>query len=238
MRNLPGAFKIIPVAAIAAACLLATAPARAETAPPTLTVTGDATVARAPDQAMLSIGVTTVAETAAEALAQNSEAMRTVIDRLKAAGIADADLQTAGLSVTPNWTGYDSSSTGPTISGYTASNSVNVRISALDGLGAVLDAAVADGANTLNGLTFGLADPRPAMDEARQAAVADAMAKATLLAEAAGVKLGDILSISEGGGYGAPMPAFKADAAGAPVPIQQGEVSYSASVTIVWSIAK
>jgi hypothetical protein len=229
--------RALPVAALALACLLAQ-PGRAETAPPTLTVTGEASVSRAPDQATVSIGVTTTAETAAEALAQNSAAMALVIDRLKSAGIAEADLQTSGLSVNPNWTGYDSSvSAAPSIAGYTAANILTVRVAALDGLGSVLDAAVADGANTLNGLTFGLADPRPALDEARKLAVADAVAKATLLAQAAGVSLGDILTISEGGGYGAPMPAFKADAASVPVPVQQGEVSYSASVTIVWALA-
>ncbi len=203
-----------------------------------ITVTGEASVSAAPDQATVSIGVTTTADTAAEALAQNSAAMQAVIDRLKAAGIAEVDLQTQGLSVNPNWTGYDSSSSAPTIAGYTATNMLNVRVAALAGLGAVLDAAVTDGANTLNGLTFGLADPRPALDEARRLAVADAVAKATLLAQAAGVTLGDIVSISEGGGYGAPLPAFKAEAAPMAVPVQQGEVSYSASVTIVWELAK
>lgn len=235
IRSIPPG--LAPLAALAMACLVAL-PARAETVPPTVTVTGEATVARAPDEATLSIGVTTQAETAAEALAQNSAAMAAVIDRLKAAGIEERDLQTSGLSVNPNWTGYDSSISGPSISGYTVANILTVRVAALEGLGAVLDAAVTDGANTLNGLSFGLTDPRPALDEARKLAVADALAKATLLAEAAGVKLGDIVTISEGGGYGGPLPAYKSEAAPMAVPIEQGEVSYSASVTIVWTLVK
>lgn len=240
MRSLPAGLFPASAAALAMAFLLAL-PARAEsagTAPPLITVTGEAAVNRAPDQATLSIGVTTQAETAAEALAQNSAAMTAVIDRLKAAGIEDRDLQTQGLSVNPNWTGYDSSISGSRIDGYTATNILSVRVAALETLGEVLDAAVADGANTLNGLSFGLADPRPAMDEARRLAVADALAKATLLAEAAGVKLGDIVTISEGGGYGGPMPTYKAEAAPMSVPIQEGEVSQSASVTIVWQLVK
>lgn len=243
MRKLPMALRALPVAALMAAALstamMTTArPAMAQAAvqTATITVTGEAMVFRAPDMATISIGVTTVEATAAEALAANSAAMQAVIDRLKAAGVADKDIQTSNLSVNPNWSGYDSSSSGQTISGYTASNYVTVDIRALDGLGAVLDAAVADGANTLNGVSFGLADPRPALDEARVAAVADARAKAELLAGAAGVKLGEIVSITEGGGYGTPVPVYKADSAGA-VPVQAGEVSYNAGVTVTWALA-
>lgn len=229
----------VPAAIIAlAAASLATAfPARAETAPPTITVTGEGSAERAPDLATVQIGVTTVGETAAEALAANSAAMAAVTDRLKAAGVADRDLQTTGLSVNPNWTGYDSSSSaeGPRISGYTASNILTVRVRALDTLGAVLDASVSDGANTLNGLTFGLADPKPAMDDARKAAVADALAKAELLATAAGVTLGPIVSITEGGAQLDPQPMFREAASAAP-PVAGGEVGYGATVTVVWQL--
>ncbi len=85
MRTPLSALRGLPVAALALACLLAQ-PGRAETAPPMITVTGEASVSAAPDQATVSIGVTTTADTAAEALAQNSAAMQAVIDRLKAAG--------------------------------------------------------------------------------------------------------------------------------------------------------
>ncbi|MCB6178649.1 SIMPL domain-containing protein [Rhodobacter sp. Har01] len=225
--------------ALALALPLAPLAAAAETAAPpaTITITGEASTEAVPDLATLSIGVTTVGETAAAALDGNSAAMQAVIDRLKAAGIEDRDLQTTGLSVNPNWDNSKSSSYNGEISGYTASNILTVRIRALGGLGQILDAAVADGANTLNGLSFGLADPRPAMDEARKAAVLDARGKAELIAAAAGVSLGRVMSISEGGGYGAPIPMYKAETAMAAVPVQQGEVSYSASVTIVYEIA-
>jgi uncharacterized protein YggE len=117
---------------------------------------------------------------------------------------------------------------------------VTVRVRALDALGAVLDGVVSDGANTLNGLGFGLAEDRPLMDEARRLAVADAAAKARLYAEAAGVTLGRVRSISEAGGYAPPMPlAMEAGyAKSADVPVAPGELSISASVAIVYEIAE
>ncbi|AZL60279.1 DUF541 domain-containing protein [Tabrizicola piscis] len=215
-------------------------PALADDAlPPMITVTGTGTVEAAPDIATLSIGVTTQGETAAEALSANSAALDAVMARLTAAGIAAPDMQTSNLSLNPNWTGYESSSvSGPTISGYVASNILTIRLRQLDGLGAVLDAAVADGANTLNGLTFGLADPKPALDEARKEAVADARARAELLAAAAGVKLGRVISISEGVVPTDPAPMFRAEASAAPVPVAGGEVGLSASVTIFYQIVE
>ena len=202
-----------------------------------VTVTGEATVEATPDMATISLGVTTEGQTAAEAMAANSKALQAVIERLKTAGIEDRDLQTSNLSLNPNWVGYDSGST-PKIAGYVASNMLNVRVRALDALGSVLDASIADGANTLNGISFELAEPRPAQDEARKAAVADARARATLLVEAAGGKLGKIVSITENSGYGSPMPMFKSDAAAAPVPVASGQIGLQASVTISFEIAE
>ena len=99
-----------------------------------------------------------------------------------------------------------------------------------------MDAAIADGANTLNGLTFGLQDQRPTEDEARKLAVADALARARLLADAAGAKLGAIQSISEGGSnVPGPLPMFKTMDSAA-VPVAAGEVGISANVTIVWAL--
>lgn len=206
--------------------------------PPQITVTGEGVVDGIPDIATLSLGVTTTGDSAAAAMAANTEALGAVMARLKAAGIADRDMQTTNLSINPNWTGYDSGAR-QRIDGYTASNQLTVRIRQIDGLGAVLDAAIQDGANTLNGLSFGLSEPRPAMDAARKAAVEDARARATLLVEAAGATLGPIVSITEGGGYMPPQPMFRqsADAAGA-VPVAAGEVATTASVTIVFEIAQ
>lgn len=213
--------------------------AAAEAPVPQITVTGEAAVQAAPDMAVLSLGVTTQGASAEAAMTANSEALARVIDQLKAAGIAAEDIQTTNLSLSPNWTGYDASGGAQVISGYTATNMVTVRVRALDGLGKVLAAAVGDGANSLNGLSFEMSEPRPAQDAAREAATKDARARAELLAAAAGVKLGRLLSITEGmSGGGMPMPvAYKADAAMA-VPVEAGQVSLTSSVTLSFEIVQ
>jgi uncharacterized protein len=201
----------------------------------TITVTGEGVVETTPDQATISLGVTTNADTAVAALAANSEAVAKMMDQLKAAGVAPADLQTSNLSLNPNWSGYDSSSS-PTISGYVASNMLSVRVRDLEALGAILDAAVSDGANTMNGITFGLSEPNPVMNEARTRAVADATSRATVLATAAGASLGPIVSITEGGTFPGPAPMFRAESS--PVPIATGELAMTASVTVTFEIAE
>ena len=201
----------------------------------TLTVTGTAIVNAAPDQATLSLGVTTTGATAAAAMGANNDAASAVIARLIAAKVAERDMQTTGLSLNPNWV-MNAAGTAQEIQGYTASSTLTVRIDALDTAGAILDAAIADGANTLNGLTFGLTDPRPLEDDARKAAVADALARAQVLALAAGETLGPIVSITEGGGGQQTMPMLYKAAADSAVPLAVGEVGVSAEVTIVWQL--
>ena len=204
--------------------------------PATISVTGEGTVSSAPDLATISLGVTTTADTAAGAMAANSASLSAVLDRLKAASIAPRDMQTSNLTLNPNWVSYDNGSTSK-IQGYTASNILTVQVRALDRLGEVLDNTITDGANTLNGVTFGVAEPRPALDEARKKAVADAMARATLLVQAAGARLGPIVSIAEQSGFTQPMPMFRMEASDASaVPTAGGEVGLTASVTMVFEI--
>ena len=226
--------------ALATAIVLAL-PAAAETAPATIAVTGEGKVEMAPDMAMLSLGVMTQADTAAAALKANSDGLSGALDRLKAAGIEGRDIQTSGLSLHPN---IDYSSTGrePQVRGYTASNMLTVRLRDLSVLGQTLDAVVTEGANTLNGLSFGLQNPDEATDEARRRAVADATHKAALYAEAAGVTLGRIVTISEQGNYGGPQPMMMAEArlakdAGS-VPVASGEISIGATISVVYEIAQ
>lgn len=213
---------------------LAASPALAQT--PQITITGEGRVDARPDIAAVSLGVTSEAKTAAEAMAANSVQLATVLENLKAAGLAERDLQTSGLSLNPNWN--HSSETGPVIQGYVASNQLTVRVRDLTILGQVLDAAVRDGVNTLNGVTFGVADEQPLMDEARRRAVSDARRKAALLSEAAGVTLGGVSSVSENSYGGGPAPQFRRAEAmmSDAVPVAEGEVSLSASVTIVWAL--
>ena len=210
-------------------------PALAE-GPPTILVTGEGTVSAAPDLATISLGVTTEALTAGEAMSANSTAQSAVLKRLIAAGVEPRDMQTSNLTLNPNWVSTDGGSTSK-IAGYTASNILTVQVRALDKLGAVLDGSITDGANTLNGVTFSVAEPRPALDEARKKAVADAIARATLLVDAAGVKLGAIVSISETPVFSQPMPMFRMEAdAAQSVPTAGGEVGLTASVTMVFQI--
>lgn len=206
-------------------------------APGKITVTGTGEVAAVPDMATIILGVQVRGDTAAAALAANSERLAAVLARLKATGIADRDLQTSGLGLGPQLD-YSRDGQPPRVVGYEATNMLTVRVRDLARLGAVLDQAVADGANTLNGLSFGLAEPQAALDKARVAAVQDARRKADMMAQAAGVSLGAVLEMSESTG-GGPQPYFR----GAPmameaaaVPVQGGEVSLSVQVSITWEI--
>lgn len=206
--------------------------------PGQISVMGEAVIAATPDMATVSLGVTTQGAAAGGAMRSNSDALAAVMDRLRGAGIEARDLQTSNLSLNPNWTQTDGTTT-PVISGYTASNMLSVRVRDLAILGTVLDAVITDGANTLNGIAFEQSDPRPATDAARKSAVADALAKATLIADAAGVKLGRILSISENIGYSSPMPMMKSMAMdAASVPVAAGEIGVSASVNMVFELAQ
>jgi uncharacterized protein len=230
--------RVIPVLAMA---LMLGLPAFAETAPATISVTGEGKVEIAPDMATLNLGVTTEADTAAAALKANSDGIAGALSRLKDAGIAERDLQTSGLTLNPRYD-YGSSGGEAKITGYVASNMVTVRVRDLAVLGQTLDAVVTDGANTLGGLSFGLQEPDSTMDEARRRAVADATHKATLYAEAAGVKLGRIMSIADQGNYGGPQPMMMAEArfakdAGS-VPVASGELTVGATVAVTYEIAE
>ena len=219
-----------------AAALSATSVAAWAESTPTITVSGTAVIAAVPDLATISLGVTTNGATAAEAMAANSTAVAAVLARLQAAGVEARDTQTSSLSLNPNWV-TNAAGTGSEIQGYVASNMLTVRVRALDKVGPVLDAVIADGANTLNGLTFGLQNPRPTEDEARKQAVADAVARATLIATAAGAKLGPLVAITEGGSVGpAPGPMYRMAAEA--VPVAGGEVEVSATITMVFQLGE
>lgn len=207
-------------------------------APATITVTGEGTIDAVPDLATVSLGVTTEAATAAAAMEANSGALQKVMARIEEAGIEARDVQTSNLSLNPNWQSADGVTS--RIVGYVASNILTVRVRDLDKLGAVLDAVITDGANTLNGIGFGLADPDPVQDRARVQAVAEARARAELLVGAAGAKLGRILSISESGpSIAPPMPMYRMEAAMADaVPVAAGEVGVTAYVTMTFEIVQ
>lgn len=211
----------------------------AEPPTPTITVLGEGQVNRAPDMATITLAVNADGATGAAAMAKVATGLTGVLARLKGEGIEDRDVQTSGLNLSPRWDEPRAGSTAaPKIVGFVASSTVSVRVRALDHLGTVLDGVVSDGANGFSGLTFGLADPDPAQDEARKAAVADAIRKAQLYAAAAGVKLGPVQSISDQSSEVRPYPmAAPMMAKAAPMPVAQGEIELGASVTMVFAIA-
>jgi uncharacterized protein YggE len=218
---------------VLAALSLAASPAAADGK---ITVTGTGEVSAAPDMATLSLGVTTEAEEAAAAMRANSEAMAAVLARLAALGIAEADVQTSSVSLSPRWEPPRPEETEPRVNGFVASNMLTVDVRDLAALGGVIDAVVGDGANTLGGLVFGIADDRALRDAARRAAVEDATGKARVLAEAAGVPLGAVAEIVEGGGTDGPMFARMDMAAAEAVPVAPGEIDLQVTVTMTWEI--
>jgi len=227
------------VAALALA-LVAVAPTDAA-APGTLSVSGQGEVRAAPDQAVLSTGVTTTAPTAAAALSENAAKMNAVFATLKRLGVPDKSIQTSNFMVSPQYPPYNANESGlQKIVGYTVSNQVSITLDDPKKLGATLDALVAAGSNQINSVGFVIRDTAALLVKARAAAVADAIARAHTYAGAAGVTLGPILTIQEGASEG-PRPMYDmvvtAQRAPAPTPTAPGEQSVNASVTVVFSIS-
>ena len=205
-----------------------------------LLLNGHGEVKMAPDMAIVDFGTVSQALTAKAALDANTAKMSALIDVLKTAGIEDKDIQTSNFNVGPRYDNSGNSGQPPKITGYEVSNGVSVIVHKLDGLGAILDKAVGAGSNQINGISFGLDNAHAAQDEARKAAVVDAMSKAKLLTDAAGVKLGALQSMSEQGGS-IPMPiqmgmAKVARMQAAPVPVAEGQVGITADVNMVWEM--
>jgi uncharacterized protein YggE len=221
------------------ALLAATIPAYAGT----ITIEGRGEVRAVPDMAQINSGVTTQGATAREALDANTAAMADLIAALKDAGIETRDIQTSGFSVNPNYVYSDARDENgyilpPKINGYQVSNSVSVTVRALEELGTILDKSVNVGANTINGVSFSVADPSELYNQARKAAFADARSKAELYATAAGAKLGDLEAISESQNINNPMPMYaRAELASAsPVPVEAGEMTFEIGVNVQWEL--
>ena len=204
-----------------------------------ISLSGHGEVRMAPDLAIVTVGVMSSAATAREALDANTKAMEGVMASLTAAGIEARDIQTSNFSVNPRYDYGQNNAQPPKVVGYDVSNNVSVTVRKLDSLGAVLDQVVSSGSNQINGVAFQVSKPEAATDEARKLAVADALHKAQIYTAASGVTLGQIISLTEGGGYQPPQPVFKsmrAESASADVPIAQGEQVIAVDVNFTWEI--
>lgn len=201
-----------------------------------LTVTGQGQVSAQPDMAMITLGVSSRAATAAEAMTRNATAQGAVIDTLKGAGVEARDIQTSGLSLSPTLD-YSQDGAPPRLTGYAAANSVTVRLRDISGMGAVLDQLVASGANEIGNISFTREDMSAAEDEARAAAVRDARRRAEIMAGAAGMRLGPLLRLSDTPASSQPVPVMRAMApSDSATPIEAGELTVSADVTAIFAM--
>lgn len=202
-----------------------------------LTVTGEGQSRIAPDLATVQLGVTTQADSAAEAMRQNSDQQAAVIAALREAGLAEADIQTSGLNLSPLM--QYGEGVAPSVTGYQATNLVSIRVAELAQLGEVLDAIVEAGANEIQGIAFTREDGAEPLDAARRDAVEDARRKAEVLAGAAGLSLGPVLTLrdlAQNGGGPRPMMRMEAAMADSSVPVQPGELSMTAQVEIEYAL--
>jgi uncharacterized protein YggE len=205
--------------------------------PRSISMTGHGEIRGVPDLAQVSAGVTSNATTAAQALAANSSRMKNVFAALEKLGVPEKNIQTTSFFVSPQYTNGDNNSP-RRLTGYQVSNEVSVRLDDVSKLGSTLDALVTAGANQMNGISFSIKNTTPLLEKARTEAIADAHARAETYAKAAGISLGPILSISEGGAE-PPRPVMyrmAAMAAPAPPPVAAGEQSVTADVSVVWEI--
>jgi uncharacterized protein YggE len=202
-------------------------------------VTGTGRAGRPAELAHAVFVAEAVRASAAEARSTTASVASAVIGALRGAGVADADLQTAGLDVTPNW---EHDGNRMVRNGFTVTNRLGVTIRDLEAVGSILDAGLEAGATGLDGVTFLLADEAHASEEARRAAVADAQRRAETIAGAAGRRLGALLAITEGAAASpfprpeARMLANAADA-GAPTPVLPGRIEVTVTVTAEWELA-
>jgi uncharacterized protein YggE len=205
-----------------------------------MSVNGSGQVFLAPDIAYINIGVHTEKPTAKESVADNKDQTQKVIDTLKGAGVEPKDISTTNFSIWSN-TQYGPDGQ-PTGTSYVVDNTVSVTVRKLDGLGDLLDSAVASGANNINSIQFDVADKTAALKEARAAAVKDAENQAKELADAAGVSLGQIQNIT----FNDTLPVPYANTFGkggggavaeaAAVPIQPGQLTLTVTVNMTYEI--
>lgn len=195
---------LILAAALGAAALPAVAAAQSIAATPAMSgtrldINATGEVTRVPDLAIISAGVQTLQPTATAAIEENATRMERVRAALKRAGIADKDIQTSSINLNPEYRYVENQP--PQLTGYRASNNVNVKFRDLKRTGAILDALVKEGANQINGPSLTIDKPEAAYDEARVKAIAAGQARAELYARAMGKRVVRLISVSESGAF-------------------------------------
>ncbi|MBT4907855.1 MAG: SIMPL domain-containing protein [Rhodospirillaceae bacterium] len=204
--------------------------------PRTLSVSGSGTVAATPDLVSITVGVTTTAPAAREALTANNVKTAGVFKFLRASGVGPGDMQSTNISVSPQFRPRRGNEpVQPEIIGYTVRNNVHITVRDLAGFGVVLDGVVEAGANMVQGISFDVAERDGLEKKAMANAVRDAVAKARNIADAARIELGPILTINAGGVGPAPRQ-FLARAEASSVPVAAGELTVRAQVSVVFAI--
>ena len=233
---------LVGLRAIAFAIAFAVAPAFAQmpqspAADARIVVTGEGSVSVAPDYAAINAGVMSRAKTAGEAADANAKSMAAVISALTDAGIARNDIQTVQYSLQPVYTSPVSGSE-QKLTGFSVSNRLNVKIRDIGKTGAILDRLVATGATDIGNVEYLHSNSSALLDQARQAAMADARRKAELYAKAAGLTIGVVAFVSEGAGSTPPVfgKLMRAAAPAMPTQILSGEDTLSVQVTVGFDV--
>lgn len=203
-----------------------------------LTINADGKSTGRPDMAIISLGVMTEGPTAGAALSANATRMTALTAALRRGGVAERDIQTSNVSVNPQQEYREGQP--PRITGYQANNQVTAKVRNLDSLGRVIDASVAAGGNTVNGVSFTHQDPDAQMDAARRDAISEARRRANLYAQALSMRVVRVIAVSEGGGWSPPVPmpmmerAMSAQAA--PTPISPGEIETHVNLSVTFEL--
>ncbi|HEY4348506.1 MAG TPA: SIMPL domain-containing protein [Gaiellaceae bacterium] len=230
MRTLWISSALALLAAVAASSAGATT--SASLAGRTITVNGVGIVTTVPDQASFSFGVTVTARTARAALSANARRMSSLIAVIKKQGIADRDIQTAEISLSPN-----TNDNGTKILNFTATNTVSVTTKAIARAGSIVDAAVAAGANTISGPTLTPSGQLLLERHALTAAIADARARALTIATAAHVRLGAVRTVTEVSSSPVTFSPSAKSSALSSTPVEAGSVQTEEDVTVTFAIA-
>ena len=239
-RKIQRAISAISALVVAALSIAAAQAQTLEPNPPTqarVVVVGEGRVTVTPDYAQIRSGVTTTAKTVKEASDTNAKLMTAIFAALADAGIAKKDIQTSQFSIEPVYASSTSAGS-PKLAGYRVSNQVDVTVHQLSQVGEIIDGLVKAGATDAGRIVFLVSDRDKALDQAREAAIGDARHKAELYSRAAGLNLGRVAWVTERSDFTAPVPASGIAMRQQQVPIEAGETTLTASITVGFDVAQ